>query len=240
MTRETFLDIIIMCQCRILLVVLYRECGFQYRIFADRFSSRFSEYVFQYARMAETNSPLFGVMGFHRHLQHFILQMEMAVTSGLKLPPSKRGVPNDVSRVTDRLADFRAPPGWHLSDPEICSLLDEQSCADKGRMGQAVWWWVVYLECDSLGVADILKNPDNFFSHPVKHFGKGDVWGGGKFLVVLLLCCECVVTGVDGVAADLETREREDDGEDPSETVVEVWLMIVIAMATWNCECAGC
>jgi hypothetical protein len=64
MTRETFLDIILLCQCRILLVKLYREKFPKFRTFGDRFSSRFAEYVFQYARMMETNAPLFGVLGF--------------------------------------------------------------------------------------------------------------------------------------------------------------------------------
>ena len=121
-TRETFLDVVVMCQSRILMVKLYREEHPTFRIFTDRFSSRFSEYVFQYARMAESNSPSFSVLGFKRHLRHFHLTVDMATTSGLKLPPSKRGVPNDISRVD--VQKYAAPPGWHLSDAEICEILD--------------------------------------------------------------------------------------------------------------------
>ena len=40
MTRETFLDVILMCQCRILLVKLYRGHFSKFRVHADRFSSR--------------------------------------------------------------------------------------------------------------------------------------------------------------------------------------------------------
>ena len=57
-------------------------------------SSRFSEYVFQYARMHENNSPCFSVSAFRRHLRHFIGQIKLAANGGLELPPSKRGVPN--------------------------------------------------------------------------------------------------------------------------------------------------
>jgi hypothetical protein len=69
-TRETFLDIVVMCMVRILMVVLFRERFPTCRIFGDRFSSRFAEYIFRYARMAETNSPCFGMLGFKRHLKH--------------------------------------------------------------------------------------------------------------------------------------------------------------------------
>ena len=65
-TRETFLDVVLitLCQSHILTVKLYRDHHSEYRIFGDRFSSRFSEYIFQYARMAETNSPSCSVLGF--------------------------------------------------------------------------------------------------------------------------------------------------------------------------------
>ena len=101
----------------------YRQEFPTFRIFGDRFSSRFSEYVFQYCRMAETNSPLCSVLGFKRHLRHFHLMIDDASTAGLKFPASKRGVQNDISRVD--LAKHAAPPGWHLSDAEICEILDK-------------------------------------------------------------------------------------------------------------------
>jgi hypothetical protein len=177
MTRETFLDVILMCQCRILLVKLYREHFSKFRVHADRFSSRFAEYIFQYARMAETNAPLFGVMGFLRHLQHFQLQIEMAASGCVKMPPSRRGVPNDVSRVD--VEGWAAPDGWHLTDEEICATLDKQSATDPEDLGEAVWWFAVYLECPEVLSNGYLSDPENFFSKPVKHFGYGDLWGGG-------------------------------------------------------------
>jgi hypothetical protein len=177
-TRQTLLDVIVMCQARIFLVKLYREEHSTYRIFGDRFSSRFSEYVFQYARMAETNSPLFSVLGFKRHLRHFHLMMDMAVTSGLKMPHSKRGVPNDVSRVD--IVKHATPPGWHLTDAEICGILDGmvQGVADPSGAGDCTLWWVGVLQCPEITGND-LRRAQEFFSAPVKHFKKGDLWGDG-------------------------------------------------------------
>ena len=133
LTRETFLDIINMCECRILLVKLYRDKGIPYRIRGDRISSRFSEYIFQYARMHETNSPLFGVLGFKRHLSHFLLHAEMAAKAGWKMPKSKRGVPDGIQRVD--LAANAIPFGsWHLHDERIIEILNEE--------GRSVMWCV--------------------------------------------------------------------------------------------------
>jgi hypothetical protein len=150
-TRETFLDVIVMCQARILMVKLYRDHHPQYRIFGDRFSSRFSEYIFQYARMAETNSPSCSVLGFKRHLRHFLLKVDMEVSSGLKFSASKRGIPNGISRVD--LERHRAPAGWHLSDAEICEILDRMVSVQGGTaIGDCTKWWI-----DILGWAEVLK-----------------------------------------------------------------------------------
>ena len=198
-TRETFLDIVVLCQVRILMVVLYREQFPKCRIFGDRFSSRFSEYIFQYARMAETNSPLFGMLGFKRHLKHFWPMVDMAADGNVKMPPSKRGVPNDISRVD--LAKWAAPDGWHLTDEEICGILDaqmDQSIDSETGMhvGDCIYWWVNVLECEELLEPSLLERQDNFFSAPVKHFGVDDLWGPG-------VNCALPETGrEDGIDAD--------------------------------------
>ena len=222
-TRETFLDIVVMCQVRILMVVFYREHFPKCRIFGDRFSSRFAEYIFQFARMAETNSPLFGMLGFKRHLKHFWLMTDMAADGNVKMPPSKRGVPNDISRVD--ISKWAAPPGWHLTDKELCDILDAQmdtavyapgdcKCASEcsectcGKVaglhiGDCVYWWVDVLECDELLEPGLLEGPDNFFSALVKHFGIGDLWGAGLN------------------SGEVETgREDHDDADDPAVEVV--------------------
>ena len=55
LTRETCLDLITSCHGCILRFVQFRECwGGQFRPDGSRFSSRFSEYMFQYGRMAQT------------------------------------------------------------------------------------------------------------------------------------------------------------------------------------------
>ena len=198
-TRETFLDVVVMCQSRILMVKLYREQHATYRIFGDRFSSRFSEYVFQYARMAETNSPSFSVLGFKRHLRHFHLMVDMAVTSGLKLPPSKRGVPNDISRVD--VQKYTAPPGWHLSDAEICTILDGVvGVADGVATGDCTKWWMDVLSCPEVAHTN-LRSSKEFFSAPVKHFKKADLWNLGVGDAV----------HVEDAAGGAASREDDDD-----------------------------
>jgi len=98
LTRETFLDVLNMCSSRSLTTVIYREKNIPFRITSDRLSSRFS-YVFQYARMAETNSPLFTTLGFERHLTHFLLHDNLAAEDGWEMPPSKRGKEDGIGRV---------------------------------------------------------------------------------------------------------------------------------------------
>jgi hypothetical protein len=199
LTRETFLDVVVMCQVRILMVKLYREKYPTFRIFGDRFSSRFSEYVFQYCRMAETNSPMCSVLGFKRHLRHFHLMIDMAVTSGLKFPPSKRGVPNDISRVD--LDKHSVPAGWHLSDAEICTILDKAVEVTNGiGTGDCTKWWMGILDCPDV-VTTNLRNSKEFFSAPVKHFKPDDLWGVGVG----------AAPHADDAPADAPHREDDDD-----------------------------
>ena len=115
------------------------------------------------------NSPLFDVSGFRRHLKDFMGQMQMAAQGLLKLPDSKRGIPNSVDRVD--LDQCRAPEGWHLSDAELCAAIDKgiQQCIDI---------WVKVLGCTEAIDMDI-TNSEHFFSNPVKHFPHGDIYATG-------------------------------------------------------------
>ena len=90
--------------------------------------------------MAETNSPSCSVLGFKRHLRHFLLKIDMEISSGLKFPPSKRGIPNGVYRVS--LQKYLAPVGWHLSDAKICEILNQTVRAQNGAaVGDCMKWW---------------------------------------------------------------------------------------------------
>jgi hypothetical protein len=168
LTRETFLDVMTITQTRILLVVLYRDWYPEFKIHAPNISSRFSEYVFQYARMHETNSPLFDVAGFRRHLKHLIGQMKLVATTGLKVPNARCGVPHDV-RYFEDARRFKAPDGWHLTNEEL------QIAIDQG-IAECVRLWV-----EILGHNDLLdlSKPDHFFVNPTKHFPHGDMFAQG-------------------------------------------------------------
>ena len=70
-----------------------------------------------------------------------------------------------------------------------------EASIDPENLGLSVWWWAVYLECPEILDGIGLDGAENFFSKPVKHFGRGDIWGAG----------------VDDAAAGEEAREDEDD-----------------------------
>ena len=104
-------------------MMMYREWYPEFKVHGPHASSQFSEYVFQYARMHETNSPCFDVGGFRHHLKHQIGQLLMAVDCDVELPNSKRSVLNTVKGVD--CAKYAAPPGWHLTDVELNAAIDE-------------------------------------------------------------------------------------------------------------------
>lgn len=195
LTRETFLDILTMTQTRILLVVLYRQWYPEFKIHAPNVSSRVSEYVFQYCRMHETNSPLFDVAGFRRHLKHFVLQMQLGIHSNIDMPPSKRGMPNSVRRVQPET--FSAPEGWHLSDAELSVAID------KGIV-ECVELWKGVLQCNHLTNCD-LSDPKHFFATLMEHFRTQDMCSKGVFTDE--------DEDVDGLLhdRDLEFEDREMD-----------------------------
>ena len=125
--------------------------------------------------------------------------VDMAVTSGLTLPPSKRGVPNDISRVD--VQKYTAPPGWHLSDAEICTILDGVvGVTDGVATGDCTKWWMGVLSCPEVAHTN-LRSSKEFFSTPVKHFKKADLWNLGVGDAV----------HVEDAAGGAASREDDDD-----------------------------
>ena len=169
LTREMFLDILTLTQSRILLALLYRENYPEFKVHGPNISSRFSEYVFQYARMHEKNSPRFDVAGFRRHIKHFMLQIQLAAAGKIEMPPSKRGVPNSVKQPNK--SQCAAPAGWHLNDEQM------QQAIDRG-IAECIHTFLHDLGCTECLDMD-LSNPDHFFADPVKHFPDGDIYNAG-------------------------------------------------------------
>ena len=88
---------------------------------ARRFSSRFSEYMFQYGRMAQTNSPVVSVKGWFIHMQHYLYNQHLeADNPGLRLPQSLRGIPHSIDRV--QIPTFS--PSWHPTDAALTAAID--------------------------------------------------------------------------------------------------------------------
>mmetsp|Transcript_806 Transcript_806/g.2098 ORF Transcript_806/g.2098 Transcript_806/m.2098 type:complete len:132 (+) Transcript_806:850-1245(+) len=99
LTRETFLDIVTSCHGCILRFPQFRDnWGGKYRPDGPRFSSAYSEYFFQYGRMAQTNSPAVFVLGWWRHLKHYLFQQWLEAESGFELPASCRGIPHSIDK----------------------------------------------------------------------------------------------------------------------------------------------
>ena len=115
LARETCLDIITSCHGCILRFVQFRECwGGRFKPDGPRFSSAYSEYFFQYGRMAQTNSPVVSNKGWFIHLQHYAYQQHLeASDSGLTIPQSCRGIPRTIVRVQIPTVDRE----WHPTDP---------------------------------------------------------------------------------------------------------------------------
>ena len=171
LTRETFLDVLTLTQTRILLVMVYREHYPNCKIHGPNLSSRFSEHVFQYCRMHETNSPNFDVAGFRRHIKHLLLQMQLAAESKVKLPPSRRGVPNDVESPQAGKEQCACSDGWHLSDDELKEAMDQ-------GIAECIQLFIKLLGCTD-GIDMDFSNPEHFFSNPCKHFPDGDIYNAG-------------------------------------------------------------
>jgi hypothetical protein len=75
LTRETFLDIVTSCHGCILRFPQFRDnWGGKFKPDGPLFSSAYSEYFFQYGGMAQTNSPVVSVLGWWRHLKHYLYQ----------------------------------------------------------------------------------------------------------------------------------------------------------------------
>lgn len=61
----------------------------------------------------------------------------------------------------------------------LCATLDAQSSTDPENLGDAVWWFALYLKCPEVFSNGCLSDPDNYFSKPAKHFRRGDICGIG-------------------------------------------------------------
>ena len=122
LTRETFLDIVTSCHGCILRFPQFRDnWGGKFRPDGPRFSSAYSEYIFQYGRMAQTNSPVISVLGWWRHLKHYLYQQFLEAGSGFALPASVRGIPHTIDA---RIRIPVTPLDWHATDADLTARVD--------------------------------------------------------------------------------------------------------------------
>ena len=157
LTRETCLDMITSCHGCILRFWQFRECwGGKFRPDGPRFSSAYSEYVFQHGRMAQTNSPVVAVKGWVTHIEHYNYQQHLeAKDLGLKLPMSCRGIPHTIEAVD--IQKITVPRSWHPTDDGIRAAIDRGVADTIALLGMA-------------GIDPNLGMRNGFFLHPWKHF----------------------------------------------------------------------
>ena len=182
MTRETFLDSIISCSTRVLVFILYRgeedeegnlkedriaESLRQWKPIGNRLSSRFSEYIFQYVRMQNTNTPAMGAHAALQHLKHYWAQMRMNARAAFSLPHSRR-TPKSEINLKDGLARSRADPEyWAGSTNEKIRLALDRAMANARLYFQEMCKFDIDLNLQQRGV---------FFSAPCKHFPRMEVF----------------------------------------------------------------
>jgi hypothetical protein len=143
------------CHGCILRFVQFRESwGGRFKPDGPRFSSAYSEYIFQYGRMAQTNSPVVSVKGWFTHLRHYLFNQHLeADNPGLKIPQSCRGIPHSIERVQIPTFDR----SWHPSDGEITAAID-------AGVDEAI------AMLNYIGIDSNLSRRNGFFKHPWKHF----------------------------------------------------------------------
>ena len=164
LTRETFLDMVTSCHHCILRFPQFRDnWGGKFKPDGPRFSSAYSEYFFQYGRMAQCNSPVVSVYGWFTHLKHYLYQQFLEATSTISLPASCRGIPHSIERV--QIPAVQAD--WHPTDAQL--LVGIQRGVQKA---------IELLK--SCGIQTNLTIRNGFFRHPCKHFPLADsyVMGG--------------------------------------------------------------
>ena len=167
-------------------------------------SSRFSEYVFQFARMKETNSVLVSVRAFMQHLKHYTCRLAMEVDTKIEMPKSRRGVSHSAQRVVH----YELEPGWHKSDAEICERIEIgiQECAEMWR--------------GMLGVQAKLDDSkaDYFFLNPLQSYDVGDAYldftitlpDGTEQIVFDELSIATDENGIDFVESEVDIVESDD------------------------------
>lgn len=160
LTRETFLDLITSCHGCILRFPQFRDnWEGKFKPDGPRFSSAYSEYFFQYGRMAQTNSPVVSQKGWYTHGRHYIYQQFLEATSNHPVPASCRGIPHTI----DRIQIPSVAPDWHPSDDDL------RAAIDRG----------VKLAVELLhycGMDTTSATLTGFFKHPYKHFPLADVY----------------------------------------------------------------
>jgi hypothetical protein len=184
LTRETFLDIVTSCHGCILRFPQFRDnWGGKFKPDGPRFTSAYSEYFFQYGRMAQTNSPVVSVLGWWRHLKHYLYQQFAEADWGGSLPASCRGIPHTIDL---RLQPPHVPADWHATDAQLIMRVDrgvERACQ----------------LLQGCGVDTSTARLRGFFARPCKHYPLSDTY-------ITSAACEEADTG------DKEDDPCEDSG----------------------------
>ena len=108
--------------------------------------------------MAQTNSPVVSVLGWFRHLKHYLYQQWLEAESDMPIPASCRGIPHTIDQ---RLRIPTVDPSWHATDERL-----------KQRIDKGLGCAVALLQ--SCGVDTTTARLKGFFKRPCKHYPLAD------------------------------------------------------------------
>ena len=193
LTRETFLDIVTSCHGCIYRFPQFRDnYDGKFKPFGPRFTSAFSEYGFQYGRMAQTNSPVVSILGWFRHFKHYLYQQWLEADSELPVPASCRGIPHSIA---NRIIFPDVPNDYFSTDDELVAAIE------RGQQ-RAI---ALLATC---GVDTQTAKLKGFFKRPCKHYPLKDTY-------ISNAAC------TDAAATNKEDDPNGDDDAGDAQTVID-------------------
>ena len=204
LTRETFLDVVISCAARVLVYIMYKAHPKlrKWKVCGSRMSSRFNEYLFQFIRTRNTNTPAMRALAALRHVKHYSAQMAIAGEADFDLPDYRRTISAKIEK-KGGLDHQRAPSGYyelHVTETRVHAAIDR----GMGRCRN-----MLTNKCGFKQLLDVTKQ-DEFFSAPCLHFPTQDTFVSAEVLQQL---------AAEMLPEDEEQSDDDQNARDESEVV---------------------
>jgi hypothetical protein len=204
LTRETFLDVVISCAARVLVYIMYKAHPKlrKWKVCGSRMSSRFNEYLFQFIRMRNTNTPAMRALAALRHVKHYSAQMAIAGEADFDLPDYRRTISAKIEK-KGGVGHQRAAPGYYelrVTETRVNAAIDRGMDRCRNMLTN---------KCGFKQLLDV-SNQDDFFSAPCLHFPTQDTFVSAEVLQQL-------AAGL--LPEDEEQSDDDQNARDESEVV---------------------